>query len=263
MAYFSDVNLVRVLSMTGCVNQPPVRVDVGSFGVMQPGAIRYIDGAVMTMETPFVYWTIPGHVCAWRTIPGTVRTNIWFGVTGARIQRMHEELRKLSEYDMLPCRNLYPFLSIIRRLEKIQNRTKNSREAQIQIALLIEQFVGEIYRLSSLPKTQSRFAQAISDLAQKIRENPDVSYPFRSIAAEMGLSYDHFRVLFHEFCGSPVHEFCLNARLEAALELLSSDSLSVKEIADQCGFPNASDFARFFRKKVGCSPSAYRRNISL
>ncbi len=47
-------------------------------------------------------------------------------------------------------------------------------------------------------------------------------------------------------------------RLEYAARLLTNRSLSVKEIAFQCGYGDANYFARLFRRRKGMSPSAWR-----
>ena len=254
---------MRVTSQTVRDDKPPVRVEIGSFGVMQNSAIRLIDGVTVTMDTPFVYWSVPERICAWRTIPGTVRTNTWFSVTGERVWRMYRDLRQLSEYDMLPVMQPLPFLTVIRQIEHLLAGSERRQDSQIKIAVLVERFVAEIYLHAFSQQGQGRYAQQIAEIARTIREFPADEYDFRRIAARLGVSYEHFRFLFHEHCGSSLHEFCLQARLDAALEMLASSPVQIQEVVEQCGFRNASDFARFFRKRIGCSPSAYRRSMNV
>lgn len=45
--------------------------------------------------------------------------------------------------------------------------------------------------------------------------------------------------------------------------LLTSTSLSIKEIAARLGFPNVSFFGKYVREKLGCSPREFRRNKGL
>jgi len=45
----------------------------------------------------------------------------------------------------------------------------------------------------------------------------------------------------------------------AAVRLLEETSLTASEIAQQCGFVDASSFTQHFRKRMGESPVAYRR----
>ena len=48
-------------------------------------------------------------------------------------------------------------------------------------------------------------------------------------------------------------------RVEKAKGLLSGSTLSMAEIAEQVGYARQHEFARAFRREVGCTPSAYRR----
>jgi AraC-like DNA-binding protein/mannose-6-phosphate isomerase-like protein (cupin superfamily) len=48
-------------------------------------------------------------------------------------------------------------------------------------------------------------------------------------------------------------------RLEKSIELLNNPSLSVTEIALQCGFNGSSYFTEIFHKKIGCTPVQYRK----
>jgi len=45
--------------------------------------------------------------------------------------------------------------------------------------------------------------------------------------------------------------------------LLSYTNLSIKEIAHQLGFDEAANMANYFKKHVGCSPSAFRESIKI
>ena len=48
-------------------------------------------------------------------------------------------------------------------------------------------------------------------------------------------------------------------RIERAKYLLTSSSLKMSEIAQQCGFASASYFARIFRNAEDISPAEYRQ----
>ncbi|MGM9912770.1 helix-turn-helix domain-containing protein [Floccifex sp.] len=52
-----------------------------------------------------------------------------------------------------------------------------------------------------------------------------------------------------------VHQYLLNYRLEKAKEQLKIQSLSISQIAYNCGFNDANYFSKAFKKKYGVSPS--------
>lgn len=59
-------------------------------------------------------------------------------------------------------------------------------------------------------------------------------------------------------CGTTAGELVREVRLEAALLLLQSTSLSVSEVAERCGYESHSRFSAVFRSRYGFAPSYLR-----
>jgi AraC-like DNA-binding protein len=53
----------------------------------------------------------------------------------------------------------------------------------------------------------------------------------------------------------------MDVRLERAEEHLRKSRISLKEIADGCGFSDQNYFSKAFAAKYGCSPSEYRKKM--
>jgi AraC family transcriptional activator of tynA and feaB len=80
-------------------------------------------------------------------------------------------------------------------------------------------------------------------------------------AAEAGISLRYLQKLFTRR-GSTCGEFIYSLRLEHAARLLHRRKLlgtgqPVSEIAYACGFRDHTNFARKFRRRLGCSPTAH------
>jgi AraC family transcriptional regulator len=85
----------------------------------------------------------------------------------------------------------------------------------------------------------------------------------QALADESGYSRVHFVRMFRAATGYSPHNYLLNLRLERAQELLKKPSISLIDIALDCGFSSHSHMSRLFRKSVGVTPSAYRRSLRL
>jgi AraC family transcriptional regulator len=83
----------------------------------------------------------------------------------------------------------------------------------------------------------------------------------QALANESGYSRVHFVRMFRAATGYSPHNYLLNLKLERARELLRNPSISLIDIALDCGFSSHSHMSRIFHKFVGLTPSAYRRSL--
>ncbi len=94
-----------------------------------------------------------------------------------------------------------------------------------------------------------------------IRRRLDCVPSVATLASESGLSHAQFIRLFRESFGKTPSEHIAALRLAKAMELLSQSELSVKRIAELCGFENQYYFSNFFKRQVGYAPTVYRANM--
>ncbi|GLX67789.1 helix-turn-helix domain-containing protein [Paenibacillus glycanilyticus] len=85
------------------------------------------------------------------------------------------------------------------------------------------------------------------------------SLKLEELAQRAAMSPSYFSYMFKVLIGQPFTQYLNDIRIRKALDLLRSTELSVIEISVATGFNNASHFNRMFRKSVGVSPLAYRK----
>lgn len=78
------------------------------------------------------------------------------------------------------------------------------------------------------------------------------------VADMLSISESRLRVVFKEHAGIPLGSYIQNYRLNRAMSLLSTSSLSISDVATETGFGSAQAFSRLFKKKTGFTPRAYR-----
>ena len=76
-----------------------------------------------------------------------------------------------------------------------------------------------------------------------------------------GLSERSFKRRFTRATGMAPIDYVHTLRLEEAKQMLETGDLPVEAIAIEVGYEDASFFRRLFRRKVGLSPSDYRRRF--
>jgi AraC family transcriptional regulator len=91
-----------------------------------------------------------------------------------------------------------------------------------------------------------------------IEDNLSQDISLGSIAAVAGLSVSHFKNLFRESIGLPVHQYLIRRRVEMAKRLLGEGKLSISQVALECGFAHQSHLAHHLRRVLGVSPKTLR-----
>ncbi len=81
-------------------------------------------------------------------------------------------------------------------------------------------------------------------------------------ASMCAMSVSTFKRRFVEAYGSAPGRWLVDTRLDHAAQLLASESRSVTDVCNDCGFGDLSNFIRAFKKRHGVSPSIYRTQLA-
>lgn len=91
-----------------------------------------------------------------------------------------------------------------------------------------------------------------------VRANLASDLSLSELAAMSGLSPTHFKTLFKQTVGMPVHQYVIRQRVEYAAELLQHGNFALADVALQAGFANQSHMARCMRRITGVTPATIR-----
>lgn len=106
---------------------------------------------------------------------------------------------------------------------------------------------------------RDRIVNSIEFMKQHLREPLRIS----TLSAVANLSRSHYTMLFKHVTGYAPLLYLNHLRMQRAVQLLNSTSLSIKAIGDQLGFADQFYFSRAFRKLHGHSPSEHRSRYLL
>jgi AraC family transcriptional regulator len=84
----------------------------------------------------------------------------------------------------------------------------------------------------------------------------------QELADVVGLSPSHFRTLFKQSTGVPVHAYVIRRRVERARALLVRRELPASQVALESGFAHQSHMARCMRRVLGLTPRALLRALT-
>lgn len=98
----------------------------------------------------------------------------------------------------------------------------------------------------------------LQPLFEFIDENYDQKITASTAAVLLNMSRSSFLRQFKRLCGQSFQSYLVEFRLEKAMLLLSSNRLSMKEVALSAGFCDQSYFGLVFRRFTGHTPGSYR-----
>lgn len=122
---------------------------------------------------------------------------------------------------------------------------KLSRSLQTHIAIDMSSMTNKNYFLQHL--------------RNKIYTNPDEMANVSTVVKHSGMSYSGFQHLYKKFFGVSVTDDITKSRFLLAEKLLLTTSMSIRTIAQNCGYINEYSFMRKFKKIYGMTPTEYRK----
>jgi AraC-like DNA-binding protein len=103
-------------------------------------------------------------------------------------------------------------------------------------------------------------SKRVRQVEEYIDKNYKQEIRLKTLADIAGMTPAAFSRFFRMRTGKTVSDYMIDIRLGHAARLLVDSPTSVAEICYCCGFNNISNFNRIFKKKKGCSPTAFRDN---
>ncbi len=99
----------------------------------------------------------------------------------------------------------------------------------------------------------------MSKTLEAIHHNLEMKWGLEELSQIAGMSRTNYSVKFKELSGMTPLEYLTYCRLEKAKHLLTGSSKSIPEVSEAVGYPAHEHFQKLFKKKIGQTPSSYRK----
>ena len=135
----------------------------------------------------------------------------------------------------------------------------------LEVSLLFCRIFVDFFALEyvEVAENQSHFIE-MKQIAKYIEQHIENASSIDELAKKCNLNKFHFIKLFTRIVGTTPHQYLLQSRVKKSKELLLLDpDLTINEIALQTGFCDAKNFITNFKKKVGTTPSRFRKNYHI
>lgn len=105
--------------------------------------------------------------------------------------------------------------------------------------------------------------ERLTDLRSEMEAHPEKQWSTEDICASLHISKSTLQKNYRSCFGRSVIDELIDFRMAKAKQLLSTTTLTVAEIAAQCGYSTDSYFMKQFKRSTGTTPSEFRRKNDL
>lgn len=103
----------------------------------------------------------------------------------------------------------------------------------------------------------------LSKLMEWVRAHPQVTHTIATLARRASMSPRTLQRQFRDTVGIAPKEWLVREQIGLAKDLLEGSATPIEKVAERTGFGSQESFRRHFRRVVGISPSAYRKQFTL
>ena len=126
-------------------------------------------------------------------------------------------------------------------------------------AILAEIICSRVQSQSRGKKVEGRIIRSIQLMQESVNED----LALETLAQKSGLSVPHYCLLFKQHTGTTPLRFFTRLRLQRACELMQDSDKNLMTIAYELGFSDPFYFGRVFKKMMGMTASAYRKQLNV
>ncbi len=167
-------------------------------------------------------------------------------------QRFHLNPNIIEGSQQLENRELYPvFNKIYNELSYHDNATQLAIDGLLSQAFAI--LLRNAHEKGKTPTWVSKAKEVLHDAATE-------KISLEQLSLETGVHPVHLSKEFPKYFEVSFGEYVRNLKVDRATTLLLDNSLTITDIAYQCGFADQSHFIRCFKERNGITPLKFRQN---
>ncbi|MBO5203644.1 MAG: helix-turn-helix transcriptional regulator [Clostridia bacterium] len=224
---------------------------------IERGGICYINEEAAPIETDMVICAKPGQIRHSR-----LPFKCYYIHMIVNDGELYDRLMDTPSFIRPPDMSVY-----VRIFERMCRYYETALEAdRIMLYSLVLELVYTIHRQSEKQlyrdKGKSNNYEAIEKAISHIKENLTSELSLSAVAEHVRFSPIHFHNCFKAATGRTLREYVEEQRIKKAANLLVSTSLTLSDIAYECGFSSQSYFSYAFKRKMGLTPRQYAKEMN-
>lgn len=143
--------------------------------------------------------------------------------------------------------------------EQISDEDYHQENESLLLQLIIRKMAENQCEQKS-DRRENKHLEELTALRSEMYSTPGKFRSISELAGAVNLSLSYFQALYSDYFGVSCYEDLLNARMKSGREFLINSEMSVREIANLCGYESDTCFMRCFKKREGMTPTEYRNS---
>ena len=134
-----------------------------------------------------------------------------------------------------------------------------SGQTTLEYVIVFVVLLGVLGAIRLFVSAASANLSTVDQIKELFESADSAPYTLESLADRFHLSPFYLSHLFKNVTGISVMNYLLSCRMAHAKRLLADSDCSVDKIVSSCGFSDASNFCRIFKKQTGMTPGMFRK----
>lgn len=240
------------------INRPLGSGDYLALLIKSP-ALFSINGTTIKVDPNTFFLYKEGTSQCYRA-SGTTFSNDWFHFEMTDEDKLYLENLKIPYETPIAIKDIESYSMLLNNIniEQYSNNKYKENTINCYMHIFFNKISEAIQRqgANSWGKNYDKF----SLLRAKIYNRPYLNWTIENLSHQICLSPYYFQRLYKKHFGITCMSDVINARVDYAKQQLCTTKLSIRHIAEQCGYENDVHFMRQFKQITGLSPTQYRQS---
>lgn len=225
----------------------------------------YIENKCYSLSAGEGFLISPGIITSYCADSDDPWTYSWIGFKDQNAEYYLKQAGLNEKNPIFSCGDFEDYARIFSQLKALKQNTVSD---QIRMTGYLYMLLALIIENASSvnPNSRAFFSskdEYIKNAVAYIQTNYSRNLSVKEVSKFIGLNRSYFGAMFKEQTGRSPQSFITDFRIDKAKKLLSDMSMTIGDVSRSVGYDDPLAFSKLFKKNVGVSPNAYRRNIKL
>ena len=222
--------------------------------VIEGNAVLHFRDETRALSAGDMLTMFPNEKIYYKVNSGEEWTIKWIGVHGELVYKYLKCIGVTPDNPVFKTADITKIEEILDKIFELSS--KNEISDKIYCISLAHRIFSILAK--SVPQN-SGYRDYIAEAKQFMQMHYEYDISVSDVAKKLNFERSYFSKKFKEETGISPGEWIIELRIKKAKRLLKTTDFSVKDIANSVGIGDSLYFSRLFRRKIGFSPTEYRR----